>query len=189
LYLLAASQTRDKTALDTKKLTKVMDELRAQFDYIVCDSPAGIEMGAFHAMYFADHAIICTNPEVSSVRDSDKMLGLILSKSRRAELQQPPPNVRVLVTRYSPDKAANGDSLSVADIGEMLGFPIIGAIPESTEVLRSTNLGKPVILSKTDCALAYQDVCARFAGADLPLRFVEPKSGFTKRLRSLFGGQ
>nr|AKB90676.1 mitochondrial MinD [Stygiella incarcerata] len=185
LSLLAASQTRDKTALTVEGVEKVLDELREQFDYIVCDSPAGIEHGAYQAMYFADEAIICTNPELSSVRDSDKMIGLISSRSKRAELNASPTRCMLLLTRYQPEKVREGTMISVDDIAEMLGIPLIGVIPETSEVLEATNIGDPVIMGSPDKpgAGSYRDFVARYLGEDVSFRFLEPaKRGIFARL-------
>ncbi|RHY35278.1 hypothetical protein DYB32_000256 [Aphanomyces invadans] len=181
LSLLAASQTRDKTALTEDGVAKVLDELKTQFDYIVCDSPAGIESGAHHAMFFADEAIIVTNPELSSCRDSDKMIGFIASKSLRAQQGRSPVIQRLLINRYDAARAANDDSLS--DIQEMLALPLVGVIPESVQVLNASNMGQPVIASKDDkAAIAFEDTVARFLGDDRPMKFLVPD-----KPTSLFG--
>lgn len=183
LYILAASQTKDKNILTVEGVGELFSDLKDQFDYIVCDSPAGIESGARHAMYFADEAIITTNPELSSCRDSDKMIGFIASKSRRAEEGEDPVVQRLLVTRYDPARAASNESLSLEDISELLGLPLVGVIPESKSVLTSTNLGQPVIVAGDDASEAYKDTVQRFLGNDLPLRFVTAESkGFFTRI-------
>ncbi|WP_303901968.1 septum site-determining protein MinD [Thiohalomonas denitrificans] len=185
LYILPASQTRDKDALTREGVGQVIDELKAaDFEYIVCDSPAGIESGAQMAMYYADEAVVVTNPEVSSVRDSDRMLGIIASKSRRAEQGDEPVKEHLLITRYAPARVSDGDMLSVDDIVELVGIGLLGVIPESESVLQASNAGQPVILDEKDPAgQAYSDVVARFLGEQVPLRFVEavPK-GLLKRL-------
>lgn len=174
LSILAASQTKDKTILTEESVLKVLNELKKQFDYIVCDSPAGIESGAKHAMYYADEAIICTNPELSSCRDSDKMIGFIASKSHRAVTNQEPVIQRLLVTRYDPARAQKEESLSLNDIEELLGLPLVGVIPESKAVLTSTNIGQPVILNSNDKAsVAYRDMVKRFLGENIPMKFVD----------------
>ena len=184
LYILPASQTRDKDALQVEGVEKVLAELKKDFDYIVCDSPAGIEKGALMALYFADSAIIVTNPEVSSVRDSDRILGILASKSRRAELKQSPISEHLLVTRYSPSRVVRGDMLSVEDVKEILAIPLIGVIPESQAVLKASNSGVPVILDNiSDAGLAYSDMVDRFLGKEVPFRFLNPpKKSFFKRL-------
>ena len=158
------------------------------FDYIICDSPAGIEHGAVMALTFADEAIVVTNPEVSSVRDSDRILGILQSKSRRAMEGREAVKEHLLITRYNPTRVEAGEMLSYKDIQEILRVEIIGVIPESEEVLQASNQGAPVIHQQgTDAAEAYQDVISRFLGEDKPLRFVDyVKPGLLKRL---FGGK
>ena len=185
LYVLAASQTRDKDALTGEGVRRVLDELAADgFEYIVCDSPAGIEKGAQMAMYFADEAIVVTNPEVSSVRDSDRVLGLLAAKTSRAEIGGPPIKTHLLLTRYSPLQVKKGEMLSVGDVLELLGIPLLGVIPESKAVLQSSNKGTPAILDETsDVAQAYLDVVDRFLGQDREHRFIEEeRRGFFGRL-------
>jgi len=188
LYILAASQTRDKDALSLEGVEKVMQQLSQEFDYIVCDSPAGIEKGAHLAMYFADEAIVVTNPEVSSVRDSDRMLGLLASKSRRAEKNLEPIKEHLLLTRYDPSRVSKGEMLGVKDVEEILAITLLGVIPESQSVLKASNSGVPVILDEqSDAGLAYSDAVERLLGKDVTLRFTdEQKKGFLKRL---FGGR
>jgi septum site-determining protein MinD len=177
LFMLAASQTRDKTALTTQGVEDVISQLRSSFDYIVCDSPAGIENGATQAMRHADIALVCTNPELSSVRDSDKMLSIVASKSKRAELNMDPVQSYLLITRYEAERVARDNMLGAADIQEMLGVPLLGVVPESDDVLKSTNIGRPAILmGESDVAFAYQDLVRRFLGEDCELRFLAPKS-------------
>jgi len=183
LYVLPASQTRDKDALSAEGVGRVIDELKEMgFEYIICDSPAGIEKGAQMAMYFADEAIVVTNPEVSSVRDSDRVLGLLAAKTSRAELGGAAINAHLLLTRYSPMMVKRGEMLSVADVLELLGIPLLGVIPESKAVLQSSNKGAPAILDETtDVAQAYLDVVSRFVGQDRQHRFIEDEK------RSFFG--
>eukprot|EP00644_Phytophthora_capsici_P012415 jgi/Phyca11/536023/estExt2_fgenesh1_pg.C_PHYCAscaffold_460048 len=177
LSLLAASQTRDKEALTEEGVEEVLDELKAQFDFILCDSPAGIESGARHAMYFADDAILVTNPEISSCRDSDKMIGFIASKSLRAKEGREPVNQRLLVNRYDANRVKNDDCLSVDDIEEMLGLPVCGVIPESPHVLTSSNMGQPVITAEGEkAAVAFEDAVARFLGEEREMKFLEPEA-------------
>ena len=183
LFILPASQTRDKEALTTEGVERIINELRESFDYIVCDSPAGIEKGAMMALHFADEAIVVTNPEVSSVRDSDRILGMLASKSKRAELGEDPVKEHLLITRYSPKRAKSGEMLSVSDVVDILKIPLLGVIPESEVVLQSSNSGLPAIHNKgSDVAEAYKDVIARFLGEERPMRFVDEKPGFLKRL-------
>jgi septum site-determining protein MinD len=185
LYVLPASQTRDKDALDPEGVGRVIEELKELgFDYIICDSPAGIERGAQMAMYFADEAIVVTNPEVSSVRDSDRVLGLLNSKTVRAEEGKDPIRTHLLLTRYSPAQVAKGEMLSVADVLELLGIPFLGVIPESKAVLQASNKGTPVIIDETtEVAQAYLDVVYRFLGEERPHRFIDvERRGFLQRL-------
>lgn len=187
LYILPASQTRDKDALTKEGVERVLGELKQSFEYIVCDSPAGIERGALMALYFADEALVVTNPEVSSVRDSDRILGILASRSRRAEQGDSPVKEHLVLARYASERAHRGDMLSVEDVLEILGIPLLGVIPESVTVLQSSNAGVPVILEDaSDAGAAYGDLVERFLGKDLPHRFVtNQKKGFLKRL---FGG-
>jgi septum site-determining protein MinD len=170
LFILPASQTRDKDALSVEGVGKVIDELKQKFDFIICDSPAGIEKGALMAMHFADYAIVVTNPEVSSVRDSDRILGILSSKTYRAEHNMEPVKEYLLLTRYSLDRVAKGDMLSVDDVKDILSSPLLGVIPESQAVLRASNSGVPVTLDviESDAATAYMDAVARFLGEDVP---------------------
>ena len=189
LFVLAASQTRDKDALTQEGVERVLKELTEMgFDYVVCDSPAGIETGALMAMHFADSALIVTNPEVSSVRDSDRILGMLGSKTKRAIEGLEPVKEHLLITRYNPNRVAGGQMLSLEDIQEILRTPLIGVIPESEKVLDASNQGVPAVhLKDTDVSEAYKDVVARFLGEERPMRFVEAeKQGFFKRL---FGGR
>ncbi len=189
LYVLPASQTRDKDALTEEGVEKVLTDLAGMgFDYIVCDSPAGIEHGAVMALTFADEAVIVTNPEVSSVRDSDRILGILQSKSRRAKDSREPVKEHLVITRYSPKRANDGEMLSYGDVQEILRIPVLGVIPESEVVLQASNQGTPAIhMEGSDVAQAYEDVVARFLGEDRPLRFVDyEKPGLLKRL---FGGK
>jgi len=185
LHVLPASQTRDKDALDAEGVGRVIDELKQMgFEYIICDSPAGIEKGAQMAMYFADEAIVVTNPEVSSVRDSDRVLGLLSAKTSRAEIGGAPIKTHLLLTRYSPAMVKRGEMLSVGDVLELLGIPLLGVIPESKAVLQSSNKGTPAILDETtDVAQAYLDVVFRYLGQERQHRFIEEeKRGFFGRL-------
>jgi septum site-determining protein MinD len=184
LHILPASQTRDKDALSMDGVERILNELKESFDYIVCDSPAGIEHGAYAALYFADEAIVVTNPEVSSVRDSDRILGILAAKSKRAVEGLDPVKEHLLVTRYNPTRVAGGEMLSVDDVQEILRIPVLGVIPESEAVLMASNSGTPAIhLEKTDVSEAYRDAVARFVGEELPMRFVTAKKvGLLKRM-------
>lgn len=189
LYILPASQTRDKDALTKEGVEQVINDLKKMgFEYIICDSPAGIERGALMALYFADEAVITTNPEVSSVRDSDRILGILASKSRRAELGEAPVKEHLVITRYSPERVKIGEMLSVEDVIEILSIPLLAVIPESVAVLTASNKGLPVILeTESQAGQAYSDMVERILGdKDLPHRFLDTsKKGFLARL---FGG-
>ena len=184
LYILPASQTRDKDSLNIIGVERVLNELAKEFEFIVCDSPAGIETGAMMAMYFADHAIVVTNPEVSSVRDSDRILGILASKTKRAIENREPIKEHLLLTRYDIDRVERGEMLSVEDVKEILAIPLIGVIPESKAVLKASNTGTPVVLDEaSDAGIAYTDAIARFLGETKPMRFVSnERRGLLKRL-------
>lgn len=186
LYVLPTSQTRDKDALTKEGVKKVLDELREEFDYIVRDSPAGIERGAHLAMYYADEAVVVTNPEVSSVRDSDRVLGLLNSKTALAEKGDGSAvKAQLLLTRFDQTRSANGDMMSVEDVLEILAIPLLGIIPESTSVLKASNEGTPVSLDeKSPAGKAYIDAVGRLVGEQIEMR-VNPgdqRRGFFQRL-------
>ncbi|MBE0370097.1 septum site-determining protein MinD [Pseudoalteromonas sp. MMG013] len=187
LFILPASQTRDKDALTRDGVEKVLNEMKESFDYIICDSPAGIEAGAMMALYFADEAIVTTNPEVSSVRDSDRILGILQSKSQRAEQGLAPVKEHLLLTRYNPTRVENGEMLSVEDVQDILAIDLLGVIPESTAVLNASNSGQPVVLdSESDAGQAYSDAISRLLGEVIDFRFLAvEKKGLLKRI---FGG-
>lgn len=188
LSILPASQTKDKDTLTKEGVAKIIEELSKEFDYILCDSPAGIEKGALLALYFADQAIVVTNPEVSSVRDSDRILGVLQSKSKRAEEKRDPVKEHLLVTRFDPNRVEKGEMLKLDDIREILAIPLLGVIPESESVLRASNTGTPVIMDHESIAgQAYADAVSRFLGEDVPHRFLEAeRKGLFRRL---FGGR
>jgi len=188
LSILPASQTKDKDTLTKEGVAKIIEELSKEFDYILCDSPAGIEKGALLALYFADQAIVVTNPEVSSVRDSDRILGVLQSKSKRAEEKRDPVKEHLLVTRFDPNRVEKGEMLKLEDIREILAIPLLGVIPESESVLRASNTGTPVIMdNESNAGQAYADAVSRFLGEDVPHRFLEAeRKGLFRRL---FGGR
>jgi septum site-determining protein MinD len=184
LWLLPASQTRDKDALTNDGVSQVITDLREKFDWVICDSPAGIERGAMLAMRFADAAVIVTNPEVSSVRDSDRIIGMLDSKTVRAENGERVEK-HLLITRYDPARAARGEMLSIEDVLEILSTPLLGIIPESEEVLRASNVGSPVTLNNAASApaRAYIDAARRLRGENLAMNVPSERSLFDK----LFG--
>jgi len=183
LWLLPASQTRDKDALTEDGVASVIKELREKFDWVICDSPAGIERGATLAMRFADAAVIVTNPEVSSVRDSDRIIGLLDSKTEKAEKGQRI-DKHVLITRYDAQRAARGEMLNIADVLDILSTPLLGIIPESEEVLRASNLGAPVTINNTASAAAraYLDAARRLKGDDVPMSIPSDRKGLLDKL-------
>ena len=185
LYLLPASQTRDKDALTEEGVAKVIEELRTKFDWVICDSPAGIERGATLAMRYADAAIIVTNPEVSSVRDSDRIIGLLDTTTAKAERGERI-DKHLLITRYDSSRAARGEMLAIDDVLEILSCPLLGIIPESKEVMRASNVGSPVTLNNalSAPARAYFDAARRLNGKDIPILVPSENRGF---LNTLFG--
>ena len=184
LFVLPTSQTRDKDALDQEGVEKALGELKLEFDYIICDSPAGIERGAQMALYFADEAVIVTNPEVSSVRDSDRIIGILNSKTRRAEKGEEPVKQHLLLTRYDPMRVEKGEMLKVEDVLEILAIPLLGVIPQDDAVLQASNVGLPVVLDeRSKAGQAYTDAVKRLAGEQLEMRFTAPaKRGFVQWL-------
>jgi septum site-determining protein MinD len=189
LHIMPASQTRDKDALDMDGIGRTLAELKDMgFAHIICDSPAGIEKGAQAAMFFADEAVVVTNPEVSSVRDSDRIIGLLDSKTQRSVQNREPVKCHLLITRYAPKRAAAGEMLKVEDVLDLLGINLLGVIPESPSVLTASNTGTPLVLMENnDAGAAYLDVVKRFLGEEQPHRFIEAdKRGFFARL---FGGE
>jgi septum site-determining protein MinD len=182
LAILPTSQTRDKDALSREGVERVLNELKNEYDYIICDSPAGIERGAHLAMYFADEAVVVTNPEVSSVRDSDRVIGLLSSKTRRAEKGEAPVKAHLLLTRYDPDRVARGDMMKMEDVLEILSIPLLGIIPESPTVLKASNTGTPVILDPNSVAgKAYGDSVARLMGEQTEIRMFQERRGLFQR--------
>ncbi|MFO1055708.1 MAG: septum site-determining protein MinD [Dongiaceae bacterium] len=184
LSILPTSQTRDKDALTREGVEQVLDELKNDFDFIICDSPAGIERGAHLAMYFADEAVLVTNPEVSSVRDSDRVLGLLSSKTKRAEKGEDPVKSHLLVTRYDPARVAKGEMMKVEDILEILSIPLLGIVPESPTVLKASNVGTPVVLDdQSNAGRAYADAVSRLMGEQTEMKVLGPeKRGLFQRL-------
>jgi septum site-determining protein MinD len=183
LWLLPASQTRDKDALTDDGIRNIIAELRTTFDWILCDSPAGIERGATLAMRYADEAVIVTNPEVSSVRDSDRIIGMLDSKTAKAEKGEQMKK-HVLITRYDAARASRGEMLSIDDILDILATPLLGIIPESQDVLRASNVGAPVTLNNADSApaRAYVDAARRLNGETVPMTVPDERRRFMDRL-------
>ena len=185
LHLLAASQTRDKDALTDEGVERVIGELKESFDWVLCDSPAGIERGAQLAMRFADEAIVVTNPEVSSVRDSDRIIGLLDAKTRRAERGERIEK-RLLLTRFDAARSSRGEMLSVADVLDILSIPLLAIVPEDQEILRASNVGAPITIngSSSPAARAYRDAARNLAGDSAPIAIPEERKGLFNRLFS-----
>ncbi|MGD9846617.1 MAG: septum site-determining protein MinD [Variibacter sp.] len=183
LWLLPASQTRDKDALTDDGVRRVIADLRSKFDWVICDSPAGIERGATLAMRYADEAVIVTNPEVSSVRDSDRIIGMLDSKTAKAEKGEQVKK-HVLVTRYDSGRASRGEMLSIEDILEILATPLLGIIPESQDVLKASNVGAPVTLNNAASApaRAYADAARRLMGESVVMSVPTERISFMNRL-------
>src|SRR6267378_4014879 len=183
LWLLPASQTRDKDALTEQGVASVIKELRSKFDWVICDSPAGIERGATLAMRYADAAVVVTNPEVSSVRDSDRIIGLLDSKTEKAERGQRIEK-HILITRFDPQRATRGEMLNIDDVINILSTPLLGIVPESEEVLHASNIGCPVTLKNPACApaRAYYDAAARLRGEDIPMNIPSDRKGLLDKL-------
>ena len=183
LSILPTSQTRDKDALTREGVEKVLNELRDQFDYVICDSPAGIERGAHLAMYYADEAVVVTNPEVSSVRDSDRVPGLLSSKTHHAEKGEAKVKSHLLLTRYDAQRVARGEMMKVEDILEILSIPLLGIIPESTAVLKASNVGTPVVFdAKSNAGKAYEDAVSRLVGEQIEMKIQPERPGLFQRL-------
>src|SRR5579871_5733486 len=178
LWLLPASQTRDKDALTEEGIGRVIAELRQSFDWVICDSPAGIERGAMLAMRFADEAVIVTNPEVSSVRDSDRIIGMLDSKTVKAETGERVEK-HILIARYDAGRAARGEMLNIEDVLEILATPLLGIVPESQDVLRASNVGSPVTLNNpaSTPARAYADATRRLLGETIPMTVPSERKG------------
>ena len=183
LFIIPASQTRDKDALTEEGVDSVIEQLRNSFDIIICDSPAGIEKGALMAMRCADSAIVVTNPEVSSVRDSDRILGVLSSKTLKAQKEGEFKDIHLLLNRYDIDRVKTGAMLKAEDVSEVLYTPIVGIIPESKDILEASNSGHPVThIENTLAAKAFYDVVDRILGKDIPMRNIKEKVSFFKKL-------
>jgi septum site-determining protein MinD len=181
LFLLPAAQTRDKTAVNPSDMIRVCDQLRAQFDYMLVDSPAGIEQGYRNAVAPADIVLIVTNPEVSAVRDADRVIGLV-----EAEGKDTP---QLIINRINPDLVLSGDMLDTTDVVEILAIDVIGIVPEDPAILVSTNRGQPVALDgRSPAGQAFQNIARRLLGQDVPFLPLQPSSGFVQRLRRAFKG-
>lgn len=180
LYLLPAAQTRDKSAVSPQQMMKLCDELREEFDYIVIDCPAGIEQGFKNAIAGADRAIVVTTPEVSAVRDADRIIGLLEAN----ELKNP----RLLVNRVRIDMVKRGDMMNIDDIIDILAIGLIGVVPDDEKIVVSTNKGEPAITDdKSPAGQAYRNIVRRIMGEEVPYLNLEGDGGLMLKLKKLFG--
>lgn len=186
LFFLAASQSKDKDVLDKEKVRKLIDSLRAEFDFILLDSPAGIESGFEHSIFLADRAIIVTTPEVSAVRDADRVIGIIDAKSEKA-IQGEEVEKHIIVNRLKPELVEKGDMMTVEDVLNILALPLIGIVPEDEKVVSSTNAGEPVIYNqKTESGCAYERIGRRVCGEDVPMGEFKADKGLFTKMKRLF---
>lgn len=172
LYLLPSAQTRDKTAVNEHQMLKLIDHLRPGFDYILLDCPAGIEQGFKNAVTGADRAIIVTTPEVSAIRDADRIIGLLESH----EMKQ----IDLLLNRMRLDLMKKGDMMSPSDVVDILGIPLIGVIPDDEQVVISTNQGEPLVETTSLAGRAYRNISLRITGEKIPIELLRSVSFWTK---------
>jgi len=186
LHFLPASQTKDKTVLNKEKVEKLINDLKKEFDYILIDSPAGIESGFEHSIFLADRALIVTTPEISSVRDADRVIGIIDAKSKKAqegeEVQK-----HIIINRLKPELVEKGEMLSTEDVLHILALPLIGIVPDDEEIVRSTNLGEPIALKKDSLVgEAYRRIAKRIEGEEVEFLDLKAKKGLFEKLKGLF---
>lgn len=186
LHFLPASQTKDKSVLNKEKVEKLINELKKEFDYILIDSPAGIESGFEHSIYLADRALIVTTPEISSVRDADRVIGIIDAKSKKAqegkEVQK-----HIIINRLKPELVKKGEMLSIEDVLHILALPLIGIVPESEDIVKSTNLGEPIALNeKSIVGEAFRRIARRILGEEVEFLDLESKKGILGILKGFF---
>lgn len=180
LYLLPAAQTRDKTSVNPQQMMKLCQELKEEFDYIIVDCPAGIEQGFKNAIAGADRAIVVTTPEVSAVRDADRIIGLLEANEIR--------NPKLLINRLRVDMVKRGDMMTIDDIIDILAIGLIGVVPDDEKIVVSTNRGEPAINDdKSMAGLAYRNIVKRIMGEDIPFMNLEENQGFVLKLKKLFG--
>ena len=186
LHFLPASQTKDKTILDKEKVEKLIEDLKKDFDYIIIDSPAGIESGFEHSIYLADRALIVTTPEISAVRDADRVIGIIDAKSKKAQEGQEVQK-HIIINRIKPELVERGEMLSVDDVLHILALPIIGVVPDDEDIVKSTNLGEPIVL-KEDSIVgeAFRRIARRILGEEVEFLDLKAKKGFLDKLKGLF---
>ena len=174
LYLLPSAQTRDKTSVTPEQMKKLCDELKNQFDYIILDCPAGIEQGFKNAIAGADKALVVTTPEVSAIRDADRIIGLLEADDLR--------DIHLIINRLRMDMIRRGDMMSVEDVVDILAVPLIGTIPDDETVVIATNQGEPLDGKSNICGQAYANICRRILGEEVPFLNLENKKGFFGRL-------
>ena len=186
LHFLPASQTKDKSVLDKEKVEKLITSLKKDFDYILIDSPAGIESGFEHSIFLADRALIVTTPEVSAIRDADRVIGIIDAKSKKAQNGEEV-DKRIIINRIKPELVEKGEMLPIEDVLDLLSLPLIGVIPDDEEIVKSTNLGKPIVLDeKSFVGEAFRRVAKRIEGEEVPFLDLKAKKGFFSILKGLF---
>ena len=187
LSFLAASQTKDKSVLNSDKISKLVDELKVEFDFIILDAPAGIESGYEHTIEFADKALVVVNPEVSSIRDSDRAIGILDSKSKKVKDGQEVDKF-LIINRIDAKMVQSGEMLKSDDILDILSIPLIGKIPEDKGIIDASNQGKPIILSKDSKAgQAYARIASRLCGEKVDFIDVESENtGFMRKIKGMF---
>ena len=178
LYLLPSAQTKDKTAISPGQMKKLTSQLKDEFDYILLDCPAGIEQGFQNAIAGADRAIVVTTPEVSAIRDADRIIGLLESNQLK--------KIDLIINRIRMDMVKRGDMMSVDDVTEILSVPLIGALPDDEQVVIGTNQGEPVVGLDSKAGKAYLNICKRIMGIEVPFIELENNSGFFSKLSHLF---
>ena len=186
LHFLPASQTKDKSVLNKDKVEKLIKNLKKDFDYILIDSPAGIESGFEHSIFLADRALIVTTPEVSAIRDADRVIGIIDAKSKKAQNGEEV-DKRIIINRIKPELVEKGEMLPIEDVLDLLSLPLIGVIPDDEEIVKSTNIGKPIVLDeKSFVGEAFRRVARRIEGEDVPFLDLKTKKGLFSILKGLF---
>jgi len=186
LHFIPASQTKDKNVLDKDKVKKLLEDLKKEFDYVLVDSPAGIESGFEHSIFLADRAIIVTTPEISAVRDADRVIGIIDAKSQKA-INGEEVEKHIIINRLKPDLVEKGDMLSVEDMLHILSLPLIGVVPDTEEIISSTNLGEPIVHNEKSLAgEAFRRIAKRIEGEEIPLLDLKVNNGFFYKLKGLF---
>ena len=178
LCLLPSAQTRDKTAVNPEQMVKLIDELRPEFDYILLDCPAGIEQGFKNAIAAADRALIVTTPEVSAIRDADRIIGLLEANDIH--------RINLIVNRLRMDMVKRGDMMSIEDVIDILAIDLIGAVPDDEHIVIATNQGEPLAGDSSLAGTAYMNICKRILGEEVPLMNLESNSGFFARIAKLF---